>query len=74
MQEGNTKKRRLRNNLLGASVCDILIMRNWIAYAKIIGDMSYKKIIEEVSIPAHIEKKLSYRLSKYKKESSSSPD
>jgi tetratricopeptide (TPR) repeat protein len=74
VQSDNAKKRRLRNNLKGTSVCDILIMRNWVGYAKIIGDDSYKKIIEDVNIPAHIEKKLSYRLLKYKKETPPSPD
>jgi len=74
MQSDNSKKRRLRNNLAGTSVCDILIMRNWLGYAKIIGDASYKKIIEDVNIPPHIEKKLSYRLLKYKKETPPSPD
>ena len=49
-------------------------MRNWVGYAKIIGDDSYKKIIKDVNIPAHIEKKLSYRLLKYKKETPPSPD
>ena len=74
IQRDNGKRRRLRKNLAGTSVCDVLIMRNWIGYAKIIGDTSYKKIIEDVPIPAHIEKKLSYRLLKHKKESSPAPD
>ena len=74
IQSDNVKKRRLRNNLSGVSVCDILIMRNWVGYAKIIGDASYKKITEDVNIPSHIEKKLSYRLLKYEKENPSSPD
>ena len=73
-QSDNGKRRRLRKNLTGATVCDILIMRNWVGYAKIIGDTSYKKIIEDVHIPLHIEKKLSYQLLKYKKETPPSPD
>ena len=35
-----SKQRVLRKNLPGASLCDVLIMRNWIVYAKIIGDLS----------------------------------
>ena len=35
---------------------------------------SYKKIIDNVTIPSHIEKKLSYRLLKYKKATHPSPD
>ena len=49
-------------------------MRNWISYAKIIGDLSYKKITKEVSISPDIEKKISDYLSKHKKEFSPSPD
>ena len=69
-----SKQRVLRKNLPGATVCDILIMRNWISYAKIIGDLSYKKITKEVRISPVIEKKISDYLSKRKKEFSPSPD
>ena len=69
-----SKHRVLRKNLPGATVCDILIMSNWIVYAKIIGDLSYKKIIKEISISPVIEKKVYNLLSKSKKEFSSSPD
>ena len=43
-----SKQRVLRKNLPGETLCDILIMRNWISYAKMIGDLSYKKITKEV--------------------------
>ena len=69
-----SKQRVLRKNLPGATVCDILIMRNWISYAKMIGDLSYKKITKEVSISPAIEKKITNYLSKRKKEISPSPD
>ena len=67
-------QRVLRNNLPGATVCDILIMRNWIGYAKMIGDLSYKQITKKISISPVIEKKISDFLSKHKKKSSPSPD
>ena len=69
-----SKQRVLRKNLPGASLCDVLIMRNWIVYAKIIGDLSYKKIMKKVPISPTIEKKVYDLLSKRKKEFSPSPD
>ena len=69
-----SKHRVLRKNLPGATVCDTLIMSNWLVYAKIMGDLSYKKIIKKVSISPVIEKKIYDLLSKRKKEFSSSPD
>jgi hypothetical protein len=73
-KRNQSKQRALRKNLPGVTVCDILIMRNWLIYAKIIGDRSYKKIIKEVPISPTVEKKLSKYLAKRKKEFSSSPD
>ena len=73
-RRNQSRQRVLRKNLPGATVCDILIMRNWIGYAKIIGDLSYKKISKEVSISPVIEKRISDYLSKGKKEFSPSPD
>ena len=69
-----SKHRVLRKNLPGATVCDTLIMSNWLVYAKIMGDLSYKKIIKKVPISPVIEKKVYDLLSKRKKEFSSSPD
>ena len=57
-KRNQSRQRVLRKNLPGATVCDILIMRNWIGYAKIIGDLSYKKITKEVPISPVIEKKI----------------
>ena len=69
-----SKQRVLRKNLPGATVCDILTMNNWIVYAKIICDLSYKKIIKKIPISPVIEKKVYDLVSKRKKELSSSPD
>ena len=73
-KKNQSKERILRKNLPGATVSDILIMRNWLVYAKIMGDLSYKKIIKEIPISPAIEKKLSDDLLKRKKEFSPSPD
>ena len=49
-------------------------MCNWLAYAKIMGDLSYKKIIKKIPISPVIEKKVYDLLSKRKKDLSPSPD
>ena len=49
-------------------------MNNWIVYAKIIGDLSYKKIIKKVPISPIIEKKVYDLLLKRKKDLSPYPD
>jgi len=69
-----SKQRVLRKNLPGATVCDILTMSNWLVYAKITGDLSYKKIIKKIPISPVIEKKVYDLLSKRKKDLSPSPD
>jgi hypothetical protein len=35
-----------------------LIIRNWLGYAKKIGDLSYKNIVDDITIQPIIEKKL----------------
>jgi len=72
--KNRSKQKVLKDNLIGATVSDVLIMRNWLAYAKKIGDFSYKKIVKEVTISPVIEKILSDYLLRHKKEFSSSPD
>ncbi len=42
----NIEKKNLETKK-GASLKDILIIKNWLLYAKLIGDVSYKKISEE---------------------------
>ena len=73
-KKNRSKQRVLQKSLSGTTVSDILIMRNWLGYAKKIGDLSYKKIIKEIIISPFIERKLSDYLSKRKKELSPSPD
>ena len=73
-KKNQSKQKVLRDNLPGASVSDILIVRNWLAYAKIIGDLSYKKISKKITISSVAKKKISGYLLRRKKEFSSSPD
>ena len=73
-KKNQSKQKVLLDNLPGASVSDILIMRNWLAYAKIIGDLSYKKISKKITISSVARKKISGYLLRRKKEFSSSPD
>ena len=58
----------VQKSLNGVTVNDILIMRNWLGYAKKIGDLSYKNIIDDVTIHPLIEKELSNQLVKRSKE------
>ena len=55
-------KEKLQKSLNGTSLSDILIIRNWLGYAKKIGDQSYKKITDDISVQPLIEKKLSGQL------------
>ena len=60
-------KKTLQKSLKGVTVNDILIMHNWLGYAKKIGDLSYKNITEDVTIHPAIEKELSGQLLKRSK-------
>ena len=66
-----SKERVLEYSLAGITLNDVLIIRNWIMYAKKIGDNSYKKIYENdgsISMPHQIEIELSDQLPKRIKE------
>jgi len=63
-----SKTKISKENLSGISISDILVMKNWLAFAKKIGDLSYKKITKKVNIPHFIENDLSNQLSKRIKE------
>ncbi len=68
----NVSKTKIsKENLHGASISDILVMRNWLGFAKKIGDLSYEKITKKVIIPRFIQNDLSNQLSKRIKEFSS---
>ena len=49
-------------SLKGVNLSDILIIKNWINYANIIGDFSYKKVYDQKIIPSFIDKILEPQL------------
>ena len=51
-----------RVSLKGISVSDILIMNNWLSYAKMINDFSYKEIYKDINISNYISKIISEQL------------
>ena len=57
-------KRIIRPSINGISLNDVLIIRNWLAYAIIIGDDSFKDISDQFYNSRFIEKKLKLRISK----------
>ena len=65
-------KEKLQKSLHGITISDILIMRNWLGYAKKIGDLSYKNIIDDITIQSMIEKKISDQLLERSKQFNSS--
>ena len=58
----NILVKKKQKSLHGINVSDILIMRNWLGYAKKIGDLSYKNIIGDITTQPLIEKMLSDQL------------
>ena len=55
-------KKKLRPTIKGISLNDVLIIRNWLAYASMIGDESYKIITDRTYNSNFIEKKLRFRI------------
>ena len=61
----------LPKTLKGQTLNDILIIGNWICYARLIGDYSYKGIIDEFNESIYISDKIkdqkNFRIKEYKK-------
>ncbi len=51
-----------RKTINGITLSDILIIRNWICYARLIGDDSYKMISEDKFVSAFLQKKIAKKL------------
>jgi len=68
IKKDHSAKIVLAKSLTGTTIRDILIMRNWLSYAKKVGDLSYKKIFEKTKISSVIEKRLSDQLSQRSRE------
>ena len=58
----NILVKKKQKSLHGINLSDVLIIRNWLGYAKKIGDMSYKNIIDDITTQSIIEKILSDQL------------
>ena len=54
--------RKNRETVKGINLGDILIIKNWLLFAKLIGDNSYKKITNDNLMNANIEKQFSNKI------------
>ena len=61
-------KSERKETLPGIALNDILIIRNWIAYANLLGDFSYKKIVNTSFTSQFIEKRLAGQVEYRQKE------
>ena len=70
INEAKNKKRKkdFKNSISGLSLSDVLIMNNWLNYAKEIDDTTYKNISEEMFYSDYISKTISPQLEKRKNE------
>ncbi len=57
-----TFEKKTRATINGISLFDALVFRNWLAFAKIIGDQTYKKVSDEIFYSKLIEKKMKIKL------------
>ena len=62
------KQKVVKDSLFGMTINDILIIQNWLMYAKKIGDTSYKKFNAEIEISSFMEKEFSSQLDHRRKE------
>ena len=64
-------QRVLNNTLKGITLNDFLIMKNWLMYAKMIGDEKYKEFDDKIVISEYMESnitnQLKFRINEYKK-------
>ena len=70
INEATNKKRKkdFKNSISGLSLSDVLIMNNWLNYAKEIDDSTYKNISEDMFYSDYISKTISPQLEKRKNE------
>ena len=65
------KKKVVKDNLAGVTLSDVLIMYNWLNYAKAIGDNNYQIISKDILKSNYMENELSQQLDIRNKEFSS---
>ena len=70
INEATNKKRKkdFKNSISGLSLSDVLIMNNWLSYAKEIDDSTYKNVSEDMFYSDYISKTISPQLEKRKNE------
>ena len=70
INEAKNKKRKkyFKDSISGLTISDVLVMNNWLNYAKKIEDISYKDISEEIFYSDYISKTISPQLEKRKNE------
>ena len=56
------KERKIRPTIKGATLFDAVVIRNWLAFAKLIGDNSYKQVSDKDFYSNFIEEKLKAKL------------
>ena len=65
LRENSVKR---KPTIKGVTLNDVLIIKNWIYYAKKIGDLDYKKLDNDIFISDHIERETSRQLEFRRKE------
>ena len=63
LNETKRKKEKIvKDSLVGVTISDVLIMYNWLNYAKILGDNSYEIISKNILKSDYMENELSQQL------------
>ena len=68
INESKNKKRKkiFKDSISGLTISDVLVMNNWLNYAKSINDLTYKDISEDMFYSDYISKTISAQLEKRK--------
>ena len=51
-------KKKFNSTIRGITLLDALVFRNWLAFAKMVGDESYKQVTDQIFYSKIIEEKL----------------
>ena len=62
------EKKKFKDSISGLTISDVLVMNNWLNYAKSINDLTYKDISEDMFYSDYISKTISAQLEKRKNE------
>ena len=67
-KKNRVNQRILNNSLNGVTLNDFLIMKNWLMYAKMVGDENYKKFDDKIVISDFMRKNISNQINQRKDE------